>query len=833
MQKNEDGLQSVKEDDGFGKTQGAFWLQSLITDAFHGKGFQKIQEYLEQKESHFPQKYDRLLLHRLDRSINKELDKKAFQYVSLLLKCIQRFFKDHPREDEHLLIQQGLIPKMASWFERTTSFLSTEALASGTALMQLVEDFLDSALIISSSSIKGKIQMLDSFILSLGFLVTEKTINHLIQHEALRTLNSVLHGVPREERRRLLLAEGACRLMKDFARTILTVGDYDQQVALSEALCRMTTRTSRDDLVHQWFDDDVLAEGFKEIKDREFETDSRRFLNHLNDRLGDQRRVYSFPCVAAFADGREMRKPADEKLEKFWIDFNLGSQSVTFYIDNTESALWEPVRLRKEAIINFSITENEEVKIFVIHLKEPVVINKKEATKIEIHFGVQVHISHASVQALGEDKQVLPVQVKISPERFSKFEKEDGESPGDLGRQPEQAEESTEQAKSVSPGDNQCVTTLLLEAQSGTPQRNAHDHSSEQLKVGDMQQEVTPKHEYSSDVQESPAEIQAPKLDDKSREDSAFEDGTKQDRETSGTKKKRTSFNYRKHLFSEREHDSSSSASERSWTSNQKRKSLKSYSSRRKTRVRSNLKILPLFPHSSSSEQEKDRAKLLTPVWNAIPSEMSEKTLQDSSAFLSPEDSVQKTELGSPHPLSDLSPLEDSTVDENMSQIVNQGSLMENTGFKHKLSNLEDKDAAEGSSARPKQSRLEDGDVPASPGLADNLDVSAIVTALEDFTGELKRKCELRFRKSPIYSSKTKKAPDCLLKLLNQIHLQRMNKLEDFRELVLQKLNNLQKDIQALKYLEKDVLEFWEKQSDDLKSFCDLHVLRLNPIQPS
>ncbi|KAL2085463.1 hypothetical protein ACEWY4_018783 [Coilia grayii] len=80
-------------------------------------------------------------------------------------------------------------------------------------------------------------------------------------------------------------------------------GYYEFQVAITEALSRMTIKRTREEVIRKWFGPGNLASSFMAIKFVEFET---------------------------------LFKPKDENLKEFWIDFNIGSSCITFSVHDPE-----------------------------------------------------------------------------------------------------------------------------------------------------------------------------------------------------------------------------------------------------------------------------------------------------------------------------------------------------------------------------------------------------------------------------------------------------------------------------------------------------------------
>ncbi|XP_051826650.1 synaptonemal complex protein 2-like [Antechinus flavipes] len=806
---------------------------------------------------------------------------------------------------------------MASWFEKTIEFLSTGELIITVSLVKVIEDFLSTALVISRCSHKGKSQLLDSFLVNLGLLVADKTIHYLIRKEALRTLNSILEKMPRGEMVKFPLSENKVSLMKGFATAILEIGDYDLQVALSEALCRMMSKKSQADLAHRLFEDDIVAVAFKEIRDREFETDSRRFLNCLNDKLGDKRRVYTFPCIAAFVDGYEVRKPHDENLEKFWIDFNIGSQSITFYIDNPEDELWDSIRLLKEAVSSFSIKEAGKKKVLVVCLKKSLFLfNNKEVMKIEIHFDLQSDILKTCMRALGSDKYLLnPDQTKKEPsETLEDFKEQDSS----LCYHDEKAvQEPMYQEESVLDDKNDSFyeSSEVVE-QPGTTQSDANNTSAHFLDLEEPSQveQVASKQNYLDSLKEMD-KTQVPNLDGKPshlpvtaltvQESSLKTVGLKKRRKRTrssknipetqensydfeksfdhmysqvvveakqrilshkrSSKRKRASSafssyksqggrklfsDFRKHLFSESNCETSSDRSGSSWINSQREKNFKTYVKQKKPRVRSKLRVLPLSPSSSGSDHRKVKpisvGKKISRQDKNKTSDLPVVEFQGSTVFLTPEDSAKKKPLQSASSLCDASSPEYSDVTEDLSKPAATKSSVESAILKRKLQNVEVSDSSDHTLIKPKHRKLEEDHTSFSPlalmpeentvpevlqVMPENLGESPVISTFEIFIKELKKRFKSRNKKKDVCFQNSMKASEKLTMLLNQIHQCRLDKIEEFHMSILQKLDNFKKDVQALKDLENEILDVWKEQSTKLNSFCDLQMQRLNYLR--
>ncbi|KAJ8374935.1 hypothetical protein SKAU_G00055150 [Synaphobranchus kaupii] len=344
------------------------------------------------------------VVNRLDKVCNKELDRNEFKNISLVLRAVESLCESD-EQAIHSFVQQGLVVKMLVWFERASGFLKMEEMKSAKGLASLIEEFYDISMNICRISLEGKGQIQELFVLRFGLLVIDTNVSFNLRLEAIRTINSILDRATKEERKKFSLSEDHCLLLEEFAKVVLNVGDYEMQVAVSEALCRMTVKKWREELVYKWFSNPVFGDSFKAINDREFETDCRKFLNEVNDSFGDERRVFTFPCVKAFLDLTELFMPDDKNLNKFWIDFNLGTSCISFFVNDPEGTLWESINLPKAAVSGYNVLGCDDQKILSVQMGVPISHSKTKGKTVQIIFHAQYDIGSVVQRVFGEGKQ--------------------------------------------------------------------------------------------------------------------------------------------------------------------------------------------------------------------------------------------------------------------------------------------------------------------------------------------------------------------------------------------------------------------------------------------
>ncbi|XP_053281245.1 synaptonemal complex protein 2 [Pleuronectes platessa] len=353
-------------------------------------------------------------LTKLDKLVHKCLDQKDSKSASLVLAIISKCGDNLklPGSGQGLcgIIGRGLIKKMVQWFEKCRQLWIQCGPQWDEPLFNLSEDFFDVLTVVHEASKEGTYNITDSFLYPVGQLGIDPRINILIQKEAIRKFNLILDKIPVElkKERKMLTSQEASDIMVKLAGRILEGGDYDLQTALTEALCRMATPVQRRELASRWFSMEHVASAFAKISDSEFETDCRKFLNLVNGMQGDRRRVYSYPCLEVYLEKHELLMPADEKLEEFWIDFNLGSHSISFYFSlaegDGEEGQWDTICINENELQSYTVKEEGKRKLLQLNLSEVVMVGGVEGSSLTIHFSSSLDILQAARSIYGQTK---------------------------------------------------------------------------------------------------------------------------------------------------------------------------------------------------------------------------------------------------------------------------------------------------------------------------------------------------------------------------------------------------------------------------------------------
>ncbi|XP_065547743.1 synaptonemal complex protein 2 [Lathamus discolor] len=390
-------------------TRSEMQFEKLIDEATKKKDFQLLEQFLATEDcENASHRCSKQFVNKLDKLLCREIDKQEVKSISVLLNSLQKCADKIIIAGEDglpAMIKYGLIGRMVNWFEKIKEILILRGNEKNEMITSLAEDFFSVLLAVWDSRPEGKTEILENFALRTCTLITDLRISIYVQQEVVRKLNLMLDDMPRDARKKIFSTKEMLCVMSDMGKRILDAGDYDLQVAITEALCRMISEKQRGELACQWFSMEFVSSAFKGIKDSEFETDCRKFLNQVNGMLGDKRRVFTYPCLSAALDEYELQIPLDENLEEFWIDFNVGSRSISFYVAADDADChWETVIIPEEEVDQYSLEEKDSKKLLTIALKSPVHVGNQEGEKFFLYFDSVLEIRDVTRKIYGFNK---------------------------------------------------------------------------------------------------------------------------------------------------------------------------------------------------------------------------------------------------------------------------------------------------------------------------------------------------------------------------------------------------------------------------------------------
>ncbi|KAG1953747.1 synaptonemal complex protein [Pimephales promelas] len=725
------------------------------------------------------------LIDRLDEVVIKELHKNEHKNVSLLLQAIEHLFgKD--KDTIQKLVQHGLVVKMLNWFEMASEYVKEHHKPPRDA-MKLIEIFYEVTMSLCQMTIAGSSKILDIFLLRFGAVVLDCEVPFCLRLEAIRTINSMLDSSPKETRKKLCQSDDHTGLLEDLAKALTDIGDYEMQVAISEALCRMTPRKLREHFAGKWFSFRSFASAFTSIRDKDFETDCRTFLNELNSYFGNSRRVFSFPCIQAFLDSAELFKPEDECLKEFWVDFNIGTSTISFFVNDPQNTLWELIHLPKDVVSMYELQECDDQKIVVFHMSTPISHGEITGKIVKIIFSLEHNIQTALTRVFAEKPQ---------PASASKDTLQSGDAVTTI--EGPQHEQTVKLQKFSSPPAGETKGIHQLPLLLSGPSR----YSISKVKG-------TPVQDIFDFKDHSDTEVERAKTV----------------------------------LFSQ---TTSSNGSTKSLPDNKK---IRVHSdewflrkvtphadySRRKPRPKGKLRVLPL---SSPSSNEEQFFKYSTPKQRLQVASKDGQSRVKLRRSLNKEFSLLKETTAD-------SGFQNMTVSETSLQ-EEQLNLIEEEHCLDKETPLPPRTEALGSSELPRQptfqptrlflsSPLEDAAERITEVLMEDESEeelgAGVRAAFNGFKTQLRAHFSSRYKK--IEARSLQSLTDCqrnVTSLLGTVHNQRLVHLEQFQNSVVQQLECLEKDCLSLKTIEKETVNFWQSESVTVRAFCDKQQKRLDTL---